>query len=316
MTVIASASRSTRSRCESNGSPTEAYSGSSHPAPIPHSIRPPESRSMVATSLASVVGARKSLHSTRVPTRSVVVTAAAAAQRGQGRQLVVEVIRDLHGREPEPLDSAALLLPVITRRRPVGHGAEAERMRAHPSKADRKLDMSSCRTSAGSRSTSSSFTLAGQLDHLAPLVDHRDAPRAHFEVSVDGRDHLGRQRAFEVVRHHLDKLLTGHVGELRVGGHRLGRGIRVVVGRSDVGCLEIGVEGRADGRSGPVEQHSLIGLRDVQNVAHVVGRPTVDVAQADDHPLRWEAGPRWPIGPDRGSPCGRAGRRAPTVGAA
>ena len=68
----------------SNAMPAAAYSGWYQPAPMPSSNRPPDSRCRLAASCATMAGCRKSFDSTRVPTRSRVVTAAAAPRALNG----------------------------------------------------------------------------------------------------------------------------------------------------------------------------------------------------------------------------------------
>ena len=64
----------------SNAVPWFSISSAFHPAPIPNSKRPPETRSRVATVLAVTIGSRSVNRLTPVPSRSVLVTAAAAAR--------------------------------------------------------------------------------------------------------------------------------------------------------------------------------------------------------------------------------------------
>src|SRR3954447_13505748 len=47
------------------------------------------------------------------------------------------------------------------------------------------------------------------------------------------------------------------------------------------GC-EIGLQGRAHLRTGPMQQYALVDLADVERVADLLGRPALDVAQDDD----------------------------------
>ena len=85
MMPMDSTSRSTRTPGRSKPSPSIAFSRSEsgRPAPRPSSKRPPESTESVADSFATWTGWRKSLARTYVPTRSLVVTAAAAARAGK-----------------------------------------------------------------------------------------------------------------------------------------------------------------------------------------------------------------------------------------
>ena len=57
--------------------PWFSISSAFHPAPMPSSKRPPESRSRVAPSLASTIGSRSVSRAMAVPMRSVFVEAAA-----------------------------------------------------------------------------------------------------------------------------------------------------------------------------------------------------------------------------------------------
>ena len=84
MIVTASSRRSTRVPGASKRMPVWSYSARSQPAPRPSSNRPPESTSMVAASLASTAGWRKSLEKTSEPTRRRVVASAAAVRAGTG----------------------------------------------------------------------------------------------------------------------------------------------------------------------------------------------------------------------------------------
>src|SRR4051794_39338539 len=45
---------------------------------------------------------------------------------------------------------------------------------------------------------------------------------------------------------------------------------------------EIGLQRRADLRAGPMQEHSLVDLADVEGVADLLRRPALDVAQDDD----------------------------------
>ena len=65
-------------RSARNGKPYASCSRSCQPAPMPRSIRPPETWSAVTTSLASTDGWRKLAGETSVPSRSFVVSAASA----------------------------------------------------------------------------------------------------------------------------------------------------------------------------------------------------------------------------------------------
>src|SRR5215472_16120057 len=80
MMLSDSPSRAIRRPAASKAIPAASYSGWYQPAPMPSSNRPPDSRCRLAASCARMAGCRKSLDSTRVPTRSRVVTAAAAAR--------------------------------------------------------------------------------------------------------------------------------------------------------------------------------------------------------------------------------------------
>ena len=64
--------------------PIAANSSASQPIPTPSVTRPPESTSIVAASLASTAGWRKSLEKTSEPTRRRVVASAAAVSAGTG----------------------------------------------------------------------------------------------------------------------------------------------------------------------------------------------------------------------------------------
>src|SRR5215469_5994065 len=75
-----SSSRAIRRPAPSNAIPAASYSGWYQPAPMPSSNRPPDTRCRLAASCATMAGCRKSLESTRVPSRSRVVAAAAAAR--------------------------------------------------------------------------------------------------------------------------------------------------------------------------------------------------------------------------------------------
>ena len=77
-------SRSIRVPGASKEMPAWSYSSRSQPEPSPSSKRPLESTSMVAASLASTTGWRKSLEKTSEPTRSRVVASAAAVSAGTG----------------------------------------------------------------------------------------------------------------------------------------------------------------------------------------------------------------------------------------
>jgi hypothetical protein len=79
--------------CRGPAGPAASYSGWYQPAPMPSSNRPPDTRSRLAASCARTAGCRKSLDNTIVPSRSRVVTAAAAASPVNGRQLLPERAR-------------------------------------------------------------------------------------------------------------------------------------------------------------------------------------------------------------------------------
>src|SRR5205085_8147731 len=56
--------------------------------------------------------------------------------------------------------------------------------------------------------------------------------------------------------------------------------------RSSLRLLEVVLERPAHLRAGAVEEYSLIGLRNLQRVTDLFGRPALDVAQADHGALR------------------------------
>src|SRR3954447_25345772 len=61
--------------------------------------------------------------------------------------------------------------------------------------------------------------------------------------------------------------------------HSMGVGLRV---NSFIGFSEVLLQRRADLRAGPVQKHSLIGLRDLQGVTRVLGIEALEVAHRDD----------------------------------
>jgi len=84
-------------------------SGWYQPAPMPSSNRPPDSRCRLAASCATMAGCRKSFDSTMVPTRSRVVTAAAAARPLNGASCCPNAPAEKWSRSssvPIPLSSA------------------------------------------------------------------------------------------------------------------------------------------------------------------------------------------------------------------
>ena len=76
-------SRSSRKR-DLKSVPWFSISSAFQPPPMPKSMRPPETKSRLATSLAVVIGSRSMIRQMPVPTLSRVVTAAAVASATNG----------------------------------------------------------------------------------------------------------------------------------------------------------------------------------------------------------------------------------------
>src|SRR5215469_1156645 len=174
MIVSDSSSRAMRWPAVPNSIPAASYSGLYQPAPIPSSNRPPEIRCRLAASCATIAGCRKSFDSTRVPTRSRVVTAAAAARPLNGASCCPNAAAEKWSR------SSSVPIPPSSARR-------AKSSQSLPSRTDSRtipnLNFAMARTLPGLRSKSDGLT----------EQQHGALPRLVFGVedehAVDGARH-------------------------------------------------------------------------------------------------------------------------------
>ena len=107
-------------------------------------------------------------------------------------------------------------------------------------------------------------------DGGAELVEVGVAARAQPQVLLERRAVLGGQLALEVRRHELDERLAVH------RRHPL-----AAEGRAFVVALQVG----PDDGAAAVQQHALVAGSDRQQLADLLGRVPVEVAQGDHHPL-------------------------------
>ena len=106
------------------------------------------------------------------------------------------------------------------------------------------------------------------LDRRAHLLQVVRAVRAAGEMRLERRPQGRVHGAFEIVGDDLDDLLA-----------------REVSGRQGSCVLQVLLERGPHFCAGPMEQHSLIRLGEPENVARLLGRQALDVAEGDHRPL-------------------------------
>ena len=126
---------------------------------------------------------------------------------------------------------------------------------------------------------------AGELDRLPQLQQVPRAVRARVEVTLEALTIGNRERAVEIARDDLDEL----------DAHELGRPAAEPSQHHRTGSSKWLFERGPHLRPCPVQQHPLVGLRQIERVTHLVGPPSFEIAQGDHHLLpRRQRGDRPP----------------------